>query len=101
MIKQEDRDKLKKMMIRGDIARAKTIYRVNTGRIISEKTLQKFISGERKNLGLDPAAHQPAEMYKSLAQAVSERHDREKRLNTLAADILASTIEATQSAAVY
>lgn len=101
MVTQEQRAELMKMLKRGDIARARVLYMINTGRLIAENSLEKFIKGDRPFSGARPGSHQPEEMFRAIAQAVSERHDREKRINTLAADILASTIEAANAAAIY
>lgn len=101
MIKQEQRDILKNQINRGDFPVAASIYQQNTGRAISDRMLQKFLTGERQCLGDKPGAHQPEEMFRAIAQAIQRRKDREKRLNNLAADILASTIEASQTAALY
>lgn len=101
MIKQEQRDILKNQINRGDFPVAASIYKQNTGRAISDRMLQKFLTGERQCLGDKPGAHRPEEMFRAIAQAIQRRKDREKRLNNLAADILASTIEASQTAALY
>lgn len=98
MIKQESRDELKKLMVRGDIPRAKVIYRVNTGKVISESYIQMFISGERKNLG--SGQHQPEDIYKAIADAVTERAERAKRVQRLADEINRST-KAAAAAAIY
>lgn len=98
MIKQEDRDTLNNLIMRGDIPRAADIYRKNTNRGISNHSLEKFIKGERKNYGDKPGTHQPEDMYNAIAQAIAERLQRAKRLQKLVDDIRESTIEAAAAA---
>lgn len=94
MITQEHRDELRKLLKRGDIPRAALLYEQNTGRSISNSNMELFIKGERKNYGDKPGSHQPADMYKAIAQAISERMLREERLQKLVEDIRESTIAA-------
>ena len=101
MIKQQYRDKLRDLLIPGDLPCAARLYTKETGRSISSETLRKFVHGDRQNTGRNSGAHQPDDMFRIIARVITERHEREKRLNNLAADILASTIEANQAAAVY
>lgn len=97
MIKQESRDELKSLMVRGDIPRAKVIYRVNTGKVISESYLQMFSTGERKNMG--SGQHKPEDIYQALAEAVNERLERQARIQRLADEINKSTRAAAAAAA--
>ena len=98
MITQDQRDELKKLSIRGDIQRAVVIYNKNTGREIGIRAMQKFVTGERKNTGINRRAHQPLELYRAMAQAIAERLEKEKRMQNMLADIRRFTIEAAVQA---
>lgn len=93
---QSNRDELKKLMVRGDIPRAKVIYRTQTGKIISENYIQAFMSGTRKALG--GGLHQPEHIYAAVAEAVKERIEKQKRLQNLVDEISASTKAAAAAA---
>ncbi len=96
---QEARDELKRLMMRGDIPRAKVIYRTKTGKIISNNYIQAFIAGSRINLGR--GLHKPEDIYAAVADAIMERLEKQRRLQHLVDEISASTKAAVAAAAAY
>ena len=99
MVNTGDLSALRAVTKRGDIQRAMQIYQADTGRLLSERSMQAFLQGTRYQ-GIRPGSHQPVDMYRAIAKAVAERQEREKRLNALVKDIRRSTFEAAQAAAL-
>lgn len=100
MVKTEDLMALRSVTQRGDIQRALQIYAQETGRPLSERSMQAFLQGTRYH-GIRPGSHQPVDMYRAIAKAVAERQERERRLNALVKDIRRSTFEAAQATGIY
>lgn len=100
MITQEQRDSLKRQMIYGDLTRAVSMYKRITGRQVSKKLLEKFLTGERKCAGLRPGSHDPIKMYEAISLTIRERYESQERMQRLADKILASTMEVSAAAAV-
>lgn len=81
MIDQQQRDLLLANVKTGqeDYETAALIYQKATGLTIHPRYLEKFLKGQRRCHSGKPKRHQPVEMYRSVAEAIAQRHQREKR----------------------
>lgn len=79
MIDQEQRKALLDKLKKGDLADAVKIYEKNTARKINRTMLEKFIKGLYPFRGRNPNAHNPAQMFNAIAEAVAERQRRERQ----------------------
>lgn len=100
MITLEDRKFLLDQMQNGDMRRAKEHYKKATGRSISISYLSMFIHGDKPVTGAIVGSHQPGDIYAAIAAAISERLDRQKKIETLVSRIKESTMQASRSATV-
>lgn len=100
MINYTDRKIVQEQMQPGDYKVAATIYEKIASRPISEAMLYMFITGKKPCTGSRPGSHQPESMYRAICQAIQQRLAKQKGIDTLAASIRASTIEAAQAAGI-
>lgn len=100
MITREQRQLLRQQIKTGDYDRAGSIYLANTGREISTIYIWKFINGHKPVSGRLPGSHQPEDIYRAVAEAITARIAREARLHQMIDQINQSTLAAAQAAAV-
>lgn len=90
MINQSTRDELRAQIRKGDYETAAKIYKNVVNRYVTARYLEKFLKGQKNPTGRT-GCHDPSEMFEAIAQAVSQRHQREREA-TDKADALVKAI---------
>lgn len=94
MIDQATRDKLRQQVRKGDYESAAKIYQKIVNRYVTPRYLEKFLKGQKNPSGR-PGCHDPLKMFEAVAEAVSQRNQRQldttEKANRLIAQITRDT----------